>query len=363
MKIISLVLVLLLMSGCAQKKIKTNSNWTFARSLDTPPRGGITYGGDVQFNHGENSHWSRLHEKGISSYEKDRRAIYALQGEFKVEFEFIESYLIDKKAKMDGPYRSWATEFVEVIEDKGSFISLQHILVLQKKDLKTNKLSEPYIVKHWRQDWHWQGQKMLVYNGEQEWNLKSLKSSERMGKWVWSTFQVDDSPRYSGIGKWAHYKNASIFETGDLSRPLPRRERTFRSDYQVLLGRDMLVVTKDNWYHEQKNLKQAFSSKKDGDRYFLSRELGQNSYLRIKGFNFTPGKNYWEKTREYWKTVRNTWNKIKRNKKRFVLHKEVDGTKLYEQHFKQAKDDHVLKLSKLDQEKLVEKTIYQYIKK
>ena len=39
-------------------------------------------------------------------------------------------------------------------------------------------------------------------------------------------------------------------------------------------------------------------------RVHFSREIGHNSYKRIKNFDFSAGYEYWEKTKGYWKDVR-----------------------------------------------------------
>lgn len=109
------------------------SNWTFTRKLHTSPRGGTSQGIPVTRDMSSSSLWNHLQEKGLSNYEKDRRAIYALQGEFKTSFEFLETFLLDTPKKLDLPYASWVTEFVKVIEDRGDFISLQHIMVIFSK--------------------------------------------------------------------------------------------------------------------------------------------------------------------------------------------------------------------------------------
>ncbi len=45
-------------------------------------------------------------------------------------FEFLETVGFTETHKPARPYQSWGTEFVYVVEDKGDFISLQHILVM-----------------------------------------------------------------------------------------------------------------------------------------------------------------------------------------------------------------------------------------
>lgn len=340
------------------------SDWSLLRSKGQVTRGGNSQGIPVKINKEENKRWKELKNENLSSFEKDRKAILALQGEFKATFEFLETQLIETKLKADVPYASWGTEFVELVEDKGDFISLQHILVMSFKNKETGKVDGPFVVKHWRQDWTWEADEKLEFQGENHWKVKKLKAKEFRGKWKWTVFQVDDTPRYSALGSWTHLKSASTFDTELFSRPLPRREFSVRSDYKLLLGKDSLVLTSNSWYHEQRNFKHVNKLGNDNsmnEGILLSREVGQNSYLRLKGYDFSKGKEYWENSKTYWKDVRSVWRKILRFNKDFKLKKEVNGKKLFSYHFKNAGDSEILKMPSKNRKKLIMKLIKSFI--
>ena len=222
---------------------KANHLWTFTRSLSQKPRGGVSQGTTVDFDEEASPGWKKLQQKGLSSFEKDRRAILALQGKFKSSFEFLETFSMTPGKKLDQPYASWATEYVQVVEERKKFIALQHIMVMSYLDRKTKKVIGPIVMKHWRQDWTWEPNRMLEFNGDKRWTNKTLARPAARGKWKWDVHQVDDSPRYSGLGVWQHFPSASTFVTEYMARPLPRRERAVRSDYRILMGQDTLVLT------------------------------------------------------------------------------------------------------------------------
>ena len=94
------------------------------------PRGGSTKGPAVDLDLSSSAAWEKLQEKGISKFEKDRRAILAMLGEYRVYFDFMETMGFTEGYSPSRPYQSWATEFVTLVEDKRDFISLQHILVI-----------------------------------------------------------------------------------------------------------------------------------------------------------------------------------------------------------------------------------------
>ena len=78
--------------------------------------------------------------------EKDRQSILAMAGNYKVRFDMRETVSLQPGYEPLGPKLSGGYEAVRVVEDRGDFISLQHILVVEDD-------GKPAIVKHWRQDW------------------------------------------------------------------------------------------------------------------------------------------------------------------------------------------------------------------
>lgn len=364
----SLFLICFLVSSCAlfaDGDKAQEMSWTFTRKLSEAPRGGSSQGTTVTYDEKTPQAWRKLKQRGLNAYQKDRRAILAMAGEYETKFEFLETFIVDSDKSLDRPYASWGTEFVKVIEDKDDFISLQHIMVMFYKDPETGEVKGPFVMKHWRQDFIWQGREFFEYQGSNTWKLKTIDSETVRGKWVWNVYQVDDSPRYSGIGSWTHFSSASTFSTDMMSRPLPRREKSVRSDYKVLLGQDTLVVTKNAWFHEQRNFKHKknLSSKGMRNSKLLSRELGQNSYKRIKDFEFQTGYDYWTKSKNYWQDVRLVWNRILVENETFTLLKDVGGKPLFAFHFEQAEDPKVLAMSARKRQALIYKTITSFISK
>jgi len=156
-----------------------------------------------------------------AKFERDRQAILAMAGEFRVDFKFQETVAVEPGYELKDPYHSTATEFVEVIEDAGDFISLQHVLVLHPADG-----GEPRVVKHWRQDWRYEDTKLNEFRGHRTWELVELAPAQVKGKWTQAVYQVDDSPRYAGLAAWEHAPNAATWEPPVSWRPLPRRDAT-----------------------------------------------------------------------------------------------------------------------------------------
>ena len=336
MKLLNALLVLLIFFSSLSWSDK---NYVFGWSqiedekLKTP-RGGSTKGPSVDLDLSSSAAWEKLQEKGISKFEKDRRAILAMLGEYRVYFDFMETMGFTEGYNPSRPYQSWATEFVTLVEDKKEFISLQHILVIFIEN-EDGSLSKPMVVKHWRQDWKYQDRYLNEYKGFNKWVNKRYPSFAVKGSWSQSVYQVDDSPRYQSYGVWNHQENLSSWKSKDTWRPLPRREFSIRDDYDVLIGTNLKTITPNGWVHEQNN-KKVVLDENSQILEVLAKEIGLARYERIKGHDWSAGKDYWQATSEFWVKVRDYWSNLLRESKTLELAKEKDGLSLFAKLFAMA---------------------------
>jgi hypothetical protein len=302
------------------------------------PRGSSTKGAAVALDTEPAEEWKRLHAAGLSDLERDRRAILAMAGPYRVSFDFLEVARFDPALKPDAPYQSWGTEYVFVSEDRGDFIALQHVLVMRVLQ-QDGSQSEPSVTRHWRQEWRYESDAALVYQGSNAWVLRKLPEGQRRGTWVQSVYQVDDSPRYAASGRWQHSDSFSTWISDETWRPLPRREWSVRNDYQVLLGTNRHTITPTGWTQEENNLKMALdeTGKPREAIPYLAREYGVARYERIRNYDFAPGKAYFEKTELFWAEVRAAWKRIFQTNGGFKLRKPVDQGQLFVPFFEYAK--------------------------
>lgn len=260
-----------------------------------------------------------------AAFERDRAAILAMAGEYRVDFDFRETVALAPGYTLHEPHHSGATEWVHVIEDDRDFISLQHILVMSDED-------ERHAVKHWRQDWRYEPEHMVVFRGDGRWERVEVDAQTRRGAWSQSVYHVDDSPRYAGIGRWRHDGAVATWTSNATWRPLPRRESSTRSDYHVLEVVNRHVVTPAGWVHEQDNTKRVLRT--DGTSTPLAREVGVNTYTRVTDVDFAAGRAYWKRTAPFWKEVRSAWTaRLERGAAQLALHQRVDDDLLYERMF------------------------------
>lgn len=309
-------------------------SWPFSDACNMQPRGGSTQGAELTLDEDPHPGWLALQEEGLSDFERDRRAILAMAGPYRTSFDFLETvgYTLDHEPQR--PYQSWATEYVHVIEDRGDFISLQHIMVMVYRDEDGN-LSEPLVMKHWRQDWQYEKRDLFRYAGHGSFEKHRVSKKEAAGRWAQAVYQVDDSPRYEAIGRWQHHPNFSTWLSDETWRPLPRREATVRDDYHALIGHNRHTIVPHGWVHEEANYKAVVD---EAATTYLAKELGLNRYERIKGFDFSAGEEYWSATAEFWKDVRAQWQTIIADNKRFHLSEEPDGVPLFAPLFGYAEE-------------------------
>ena len=259
------------------------------------------------------------------SFHKDRKAILSMAGKFDVEFTFRETVPLVAGYELKKPYRADALEIVKVVEDQENLIVLQHILLAEVGPVMQ-------VVKHWGQVWKYEDPVIVQYQGNRTWKKQNLTPSEVKGTWTQLVTQVDDSPRYESWGKWIHEGNRSAWTSKDTCRPLPRREYTKRSDYDILRAVNRHVITPDGWVHEQENRKWV-----KGENKFLCHETGLNIYRRYDQEDFSKAESYWEATSEFWQHVRTEWRKVLREHETISYKKEVEGSSLIRSTFSLAK--------------------------
>ncbi|GAA6185316.1 DUF6607 family protein [Aliiglaciecola sp. NS0011-25] len=314
-------------------------SWSFNENCDFKPRGGSSKGVPIMLDPEPHPGWLSLQQEGISEYEKDRRAILAMAGPYRVSFDFLETVGFTPDYSPSRPYQSWGTEYVYVAEDKGDFISLQHVMVMYFIQ-DDGSISEPMVMKHWRQDWQFQKRDLFVYAGNHKWQHKKYNRKTVKGTWSQSVFQVDDSPRYESFGKWQHNDNFSTWLSAKTWRPLPRRESSVRNDYQVLEGTNRHTILPSGWVQEEENVKLVLDSdgKAAAQTPYLAKELGLARYERIIDHDFSEGDKYWQKSEPFWSDVREVWRKTIDENDSLIIHKTVDDNYMFMPFFNEAQN-------------------------
>jgi len=257
--------------------------------------------------------------RSTAEYEADRQAILAMVGEYEVSFDFTEYLPVADGYELADPKVTPAREVVYVIEDTGDYIALQHLLL-------TGDEEDAFVVKHWRQDWQYQPQRLLAFQGFNTFHMEDVNPADAAGAWSQTVYQVDDSPRYAGLARWEHAEEASTWEPARSYRPLPRRDATTRDDYDTIAAVNRHTILSWGWTHEQDNSKVVL---REGTPRELVREHGINTYRRADLVNDQATADYWEATEDYWAEIRAIWTDAMSRADVIVAEDDADGTLLY----------------------------------
>jgi hypothetical protein len=253
--------------------------------------------------------------------EADRVAILAMAGEYDVTFNFHETIAIAAGYELAEPYVSHADEVIRVLADEGGFISLQHLLLVVPGEGE-----DPIVVKHWRQDWSYEPARVLAFEGRGTWEMQPVDAEDAAGAWSQTVYQVDDSPRYAGVGRWRHEGGASTWASNVIWRPLPRRDDTTRTDYQVIECVNRHTITSWGWAHEEDNAKVALT---EAGPQEIVREIGTNTYVSADVEADYAADAYWDATKALWERVRTAWSSLEADGRPFSIADDPWGNGLY----------------------------------
>ncbi|TXK72882.1 DUF6607 family protein [Mesonia sp. K4-1] len=251
---------------------------------------------------------------------EDKQAIKDMCGCFEVTFKYTETFSPEIDYEKHYDYTATALEWAELIKDEKDEISIQHLLVL----------NDTMVIKHWRQDWLYENTKRYDFNHDNQWTFVNMNKKDVKGQWTQNVYQVDDSPRYSGSATWIH-ADGRHYWNNTTSSPLPRREYSKRSDYNVMMRGNQVEITKEGWLHEQDNEKVIRED--DKEDVLLVEEKGYNVYRKVADEKCKAAKNWWATNKDFWSRVRNKWSDVYGRDKDLALEKAVNGQALFMQLF------------------------------
>ena len=226
----------------------------------------------------------RLRESRLPPIERDRRAILAMAGPYRVSFDFLEVVRFDPALKPDAPYQSWGTEYVFVAEDRPDFIALQHILAMRVLQ-PDGKVSEPMVVRHWRQEWRYQAERLLAYEGANTWAPRAVPAADRARR-VGAERATRSTTRRAtpraGAGS-----TATACRPGSATRPGGRCRAASSACARTTTCWSAPTATPSR--RPAGCRRRTTSSSSRADERYLAREYGVARYERIKDYDFSAG--------------------------------------------------------------------------
>ncbi|WP_338763089.1 DUF6607 family protein [Bernardetia sp. ABR2-2B] len=247
---------------------------------------------------------------------KDKQAIKSMCGCYEVSFDFAETFAVDTNYQFHENYTASALEWVELVEETPTFVSMQHLLIA----------NDTMIIKHWRQDWSYENTDFYIFDKDKNWKFVQKSKSEVAGQWTQKVFQVDDSPRYEGSASWIHVDDRHFWEN-TTDAPLPRREYSKRKDYNVTVRTNHHEIIEGGWTHEQDNDKVLRQDNKTDLK--LASEKGMNIYKKVDDSRCKSAHSWWKQNADFWAVARAEWNSIFARNKDLKLKKVVAKKPLF----------------------------------
>ena len=255
----------------------------------------------------------------------DQNAIKNMCGCYEVTFNFTETfnYSQDTLYKPSETKVDKGLEWAQLVEESDDKIEIQHLLQVGTPE-------SPYIVKHWRQDWLFENTDFYMFNGDNQWTYVSKSKDDVKNQWTQKVYQVDDSPRYEGSATWVHVDGKSFWENATTA-PLPRREHTKRSDYNITLRGNRHQTMDYGWVHDQDNEKIIREAGKED--VVLAKEKGYNTYVKVADSKCQAAQDWWKEGQEKWAKVRTKWASVFARHQDLALEAKVDNKVLFKYLF------------------------------
>lgn len=285
----------------------------------------------------------------VSKFEKDKQSIKNLCGCFEVDFKYKETFATTKDYKLKDKYVNEALEWVSYEPQENGSIMMQHILIID----------ESSIIKHWRENWSFENNEIYKYNKDYHWSAITLAAENVKGTWTQKVYEVDDRPQYDGVATFNYFDNTTLWQS-KIDAPLPRREYSTRTDYNVLNRYNRLYISDSGYLHEQDNQKIArHDNTKDT---LIAEEKGYNVYRKVEDSKCKAGIDWWEKNKIYWLDVRTVWNALLKDRNEVKVNRVVEGKTLHDKLF--ALNLELLKDKKYNSEKAkvaIQKAINEHL--
>lgn len=250
-----------------------------------------------------------------AAFEADRADILAMAGDFAVRFDMQEATAWRPGYEPLERKISGGHESVRVIEDSGRRIVLQHLLVVEQD-------GESHVIKHWRQDWEYEPERILAYSDTNQWSWQPLDARARNGRWSQTVYQVDDSPRYASYGEFETQGGIRRWRSNWTWRPLARRDAIRNPVYDRYYGINRHQPTPNGWIHWQDNIKMGQAG---GELQPVVQEYVLNTYTRFSDYDTAAADAYWAATKGYWAAIRAQWEEIAASKGGIAIEEEAQS--------------------------------------
>lgn len=233
----------------------------------------------------------------LSDYQKDLLAMQALPGCFLVAKRAVDTFRLQKEYKASLPYNENYHVFI-VAEAIGAGKKGTRFQFIEQREAEVRKGQTL--------EWRWQEIEMILFRKPFFWQKVSLNEGITRNTWMLRKYFASGDPNYQCIASWHHSFNHHSWECFTWS-PLPERERSQRSQYNVLARGAVYRATHLGWRHEQNNEKVLLEA---GRADWLAQERVEIDYRKVHPKECRKASTYWRNNKNIWHDVQEQWARI-----------------------------------------------------
>jgi hypothetical protein len=252
----------------------------------------------------------------FAGYEQDIASIKKLTGCYSITYQDAETFSPNPEYKFYDRFSSGGLEWIFVEKEQDNEIALLHLLIIPGG----------HIVKHWRQLWRYED--AHFYSFEANNTFLSKEVADATGRWTQAAYQVGGGPRYECSAPWIHWGSVEYWEC-ESNSPLPRREFSVRSDYNILKRRNRHEITSYGHAHAHDGTK---INRTDKDNV-IAFEKGKNVYKKVADSKCEAAQKWWPEHQLFWETTHAVWDAFYDQNQSFKLESKVDGKVLWQHIF------------------------------
>ncbi len=249
---------------------------------------------------------------------EDIASIKKMTGCYNITYEDAETFSPVANYQFFDRFKSGGLEWIFVERESDKEVVLLHLLIIPGG----------HIVKHWRQHWTYEDAHIYSFQGDSSWKHEVV--SNPVGRWTQAAYQVGGGPRYECSAPWIKWGDVEYWEC-ESNAPLPRREFSIRSDYNILKRRNRHEITAFGHVHSHDGAK---ISKSVDAQEVIAYEKGRNTYNQIDEASCGPAQTWWKSHGRFWVKAHEAWDEYYALNKDFSIKGQVDGQNLWQHMFK-----------------------------
>lgn len=296
----------------------------------------------------------------------DQQIILGLQGDYLSSHQDRKTGLVtNEHARRDrsGTCTSSNTirQSVQLLTNSGNVIGLQHLLVdprLDNPSVVVAGLVDRAVSKHYRQHWQWMPDFGWKIHPTESWQKVPFSESESSNSWLWTVYDIHDTPLVAVLGRWWHTPQRSIFS----GHSLRRLQTVNGSENSVSIQSETEFIRVDDQYSTVTIANEVFppySAKAQVETRLLGAQANALASTTCSMHNAIA--RYWSFTADYWQDVRALWANLLTTYSTLNLQKSKGDLTLLEYHQRYSFNRHIQRFNTRQRMPILQRTYNGFI--